>query len=1857
MRLLIGIKRLYQVWQGKMRKPFAAQLAAAVCAVLVSLPAQAANCTSTGIRTNWSDPLSWTNCNGTPGSGDSVTILNGHTINANVTVTVGAVTIDSGGTLNISSSNWTSNGIVSISGTLAHTNTGGSAFFVGRVNVNSGGTWNNSVSESINFRGGITNNGTWINGAGTSTQTFETNSQIIDGASPITFDTVAISGAITVTNNNSDVVTINGRLNGNVTGSTWVNGSGSTLNYVSSGSNRAPMETGTLVASASGNTVIYGRANNQTIEVPSGSTYYNLTLAGTGTKNLPPGLTIAGDFTATTSGTLSTTATGALTIGGNVSLNTGVTFNAGSFTHSVVGNFVNNGASFSASSSTFIFNGSGTQTISSTNTLTFNNLTVANTGGTVSPSGTNVRVTGVLNVNAGAVLAAEPTAVINNAGAAGTLTGSGTVKVTRTAATADFASQYKFATNSLTNLTVDYAGTAAQIVSALTYGGLTVSDASGASMVGTTTVSGLLTVTSGALNVGGNTLILDGPSVVGNNLSATAASSLVFGGSSSDVIIPASVTTLRNLTVNNANGITLSSNLSVGNILTLTSGAITTNAFTLTSTSSCAASISRPANGGYVNGSLTLTFPSTAATCTFPVGSGTAYAPITVSKPLTFGGGTLTGSTTGSEHPQIAGSSIDATKDVNRYWSLTGDTINSSNYGVTVTFVPGDVDTSASTGSFVLGRYDGTSWSLPTPVDTRSAATTGSSVVAGPLNNASFAAGETAFVCSVPSGLPSTMTCVCDNFGRSRLNPSTIYGGNWSLSTTSGTFGVPQIVNSGYLRLTDNSTNVSTAATMPGTFPAAGNLITVEFKHFAYVGSGPDGPAGADGVALTLSDSAVSPQPGAFGGSLGYAQKTGINGFTGGWVGVGIDEYGNYSTAQEGRVGGGNSLIPDSIAVRGSGSGTTGYPFMAGTSSLNPGVDDPTAPSPVQPGKAYRITVDARCYERNTSSGDITCNNPSLAKRAQVTVNRDTTGAGNFTSGNQLISFDAYTINPGQANVPANWKLSFTGSTGSQVNIHEIQGLKICAQTITPPAGYRIQVDNVTPSICGGPGQTPSSPIVTITALDTNGNVVTTYNKTINLKASLSGGGASNATWRKVGTAFNITQYTFTPTDNGVAQFYLTDTSAQNVYLTIEENGGTISSSFGSAVQFSGAASFDIENVDTLATLPGGAPAPGGGVVAGRPHRFMVKRTNAGCGVDTSYSGAKNLDGWYSPASGDHPTGANAPQLCAANAGTTCFPIGSCQTLSIAEPTIDSTSNFMPALNFSNGAAYFCLATSDVGKYSLSLRDDTVSPVVRGASGTLTARPFAVTVSGVTGERDNPGDSSAQGSVFTSAGTLFQATVSALLWNAGSDANGDGLPDAVSLSQLASGGVASHYADLVTLGTSTPFYPATAADSPPGSGVAGTLYGNTVSVSSGSTVATGLNYSEVGTFSLSATASSAYLNTAGVDLNLRTAIYSTPADTSQRNALVGRFKPARFVLTGSSMVNRSDVGSGAGCSPASTFTYLGEPMRVNFSLMAVNASGATTQNYAGNYARFSNSAASWTNAGANDSLGLWMAATNQPVAPGTCRVRFDQASPWNTIFDNCTSGVVTPPSIDGTGSARVSVNASPAPAMTWNLGVGTFAADAVLGRVTNPDGPYDELRIGIAPQDGDGVKLLATALNTDMDGAVGNDHALLGTPTQLRFGRLRLANAFGSDRLNLPITMRTESWNGTAFTTNTLDSCTALGRSNMLLKAYDGSINSTNMPLTNINVGSFTAGIGTLNLTRPAGGTGGVKGSVTLCVDLAGPDNNPDPNLQCQAGITAGMPWLQGRWGTATTYTIDPFMRATFGVYRGGPVIYFREMY
>ncbi|KRW50612.1 MSHA biogenesis protein MshQ [Aeromonas allosaccharophila] len=268
-----------------------------------------------------------------------------------------------------------------------------------------------------------------------------------------------------------------------------------------------------------------------------------------------------------------------------------------------------------------------------------------------------------------------------------------------------------------------------------------------------------------------------------------------------------------------------------------------------------------------------------------------------------------------------------------------------------------------------------------------------------------------------------SLTCFNDSFSSGSLSS------DWVVKTSSGSF-TPSIV-SGRLRLTQAVGNQATSTTYQRLFPAANNLVTISFNHYAYGGNG------ADGMAVVLSDATVTPQPGAFGGPLGYGFKPGIPGFAGGWLGIGFDEFGNYS-GEGGATNVGQRR--QAVAIRGSGSGTSGYNYLRGTCNNGTTNTSTSCLSPAVDGNGsanhkYQLTIDSR-----------------VTGQSMVKIQRDT-GSGYVTL---IDSFNAQSQG-GQTQVPSDFLLSLTGSTGGSTNVHELDNVQICALRSNPVG---VQIDH-----------------------------------------------------------------------------------------------------------------------------------------------------------------------------------------------------------------------------------------------------------------------------------------------------------------------------------------------------------------------------------------------------------------------------------------------------------------------------------------------------------------------------------------------------------------------------------------------------------------------------------------------------------------------------------------------------------------------------------------------------------------------------------------------------------------------------
>ncbi len=224
---------------------------------------------------------------------------------------------------------------------------------------------------------------------------------------------------------------------------------------------------------------------------------------------------------------------------------------------------------------------------------------------------------------------------------------------------------------------------------------------------------------------------------------------------------------------------------------------------------------------------------------------------------------------------------------------------------------------------------------------------------------------------------------------------------------------------------------------------------------------------------------------------------------------------------------------------------------------------------------------------------------------------------------------------------------------------------------------------------------------------------------------------------------------------------------------------------------------------------------------------------------------------------------------------------------------------------------------------------------------------------------------------------------------------------------------------------------------------------------------------------------------------------------------------------------------------------------------------------------------------------------------------------------------------DNGGSAVDAARLNPAlPAFAWNNGgYAVSAATAALARAATVDGPFDSFALK--------ANILSEPDNVAISGSD------LSNITKIRFGRARMVSAYGSELLplNLPVTL--QYFNGSGWTTNTLDNCTTLAANNFS-HAFSGNLAACE------TAGSLSGSAPnlSLHLTAPGAGNAGTDdlilnlgntASSNTCTTVGGPG---------PAATAANKPWLLLPDGA------NPAARATFGIYRGNnSFIYQRESY
>jgi hypothetical protein len=587
-----------------------------------------------------------------------VTMTIGETVNGTFTIGSGAsVTLGSfahnlggnfannGGTLNATGSSLTLNGssAQTIGGTSTSTfnnmifnNTSGVTMTIGETisgNLTIGtGVTVTLGSFSHNLGGNFANNGGTLTSTGSTLICNGSSAQTIGGTTTSTFN------ILTLSNTSGVSMTIGETINGIFTlsaGASFTTGAFShTLkgNFVNNGT----------TFTATGSTLIFSGTSAQTIGGTTATTFNNLTLSNASGVSMTIGETINGIFT----------------------LSAGASFTTGSFSHTLKGNFVNNGTTFTATGSTLTFSGTSAQTIGGSSATTFNNLTLSNANGVSMTIGETINGTFTLSPGASFTTGAFSHTLKGN------FVNNGT-------------------TFTATGSTLTFSGTSAQTIGGTTataFNNLTLSNASGVSMNIGETINGIFTLSAGAsFTAGSLSHTFKGDFTNNGSTLNTTGSTLIFNGTSTQIIGGTSSTTFNNLTIDNTNGVTLTFDQTVNGALTLTNGLLNTGSITLTV--GCSGSIANASAARYVNGKLALIFCGTGSRV-FPIGKGGNYRPLTLNYTALTGSSIVTAEQLESSLPgTIPG---DITLFGSRYWQLS--------------------QTGGSSYSFIL-TLDGTGWS------------------------------------------------------------------------------------------------------------------------------------------------------------------------------------------------------------------------------------------------------------------------------------------------------------------------------------------------------------------------------------------------------------------------------------------------------------------------------------------------------------------------------------------------------------------------------------------------------------------------------------------------------------------------------------------------------------------------------------------------------------------------------------------------------------------------------------------------------------------------------------------------------------------------------------------------------------------------------------------------------------------------------------------------------------------------------------------------------------------------------------------------------------------------------------------
>jgi len=275
-------------------------------------------------------------------------------------------------------------------------------------------------------------------------------------------------------------------------------------------------------------------------------------------------------------------------------------------------------------------------------------------------------------------------------------------------------------------------------------------------------------------------------------------------------------------------------------------------------------------------------------------------------------------------------------------------------------------------------------------------------------------------------------------------------------------------------------------------------------------------------------------------------------------------------------------------------------------------------------------------------------------------------------------------------------------------------------------------------------------------------------------------------------------------------------------------------------------------------------------------------------------------------------------------------------------------------------------------------------------------------------------------------------------------------------------------------------------------------------------------------------------------------------------------------------------------SPAQVYSYSGQPLST-VRVTPYNGDNAVTTNYTGDIA---------TDVMLKPMYKPASAVIDVPAARGAL-------TPNKANADAFTAG--TPPT---------PVGADVTPAYTF------AAPSGALGAAHGP------------------LQLIVRAENNDASSA---GHA--EATTQIRFGRLRVTNAYGRANGALSIPLQAQYWTGLSWIINSDDNTTLLPDAAVALTASSASgvsARGEDVRPDGSRATQIRAGKATLSLLK----ANAVPGYIDLAFNLGGTGADASCLANHPATTGAAVPWLRSLNGCANDYGRDPSARATFGIFK-----------